>query len=148
MRSKQILEKDKTKKKLYKLNDQSSEWLAELVFMQDEQKFLEHLLSSHFLDLSTEKYYDAAKKLINRLKEVESIGNSTYDTIQVHNKHLATLIESSQLKGKKEFKKEHKQIEKDFDAYILKFNYCKKKIFKIIKDIMKVQKQKLLIKEQ
>ena len=148
MKSKHILEKDKTKRKLYKLNKQSSAWLTELEFMQDEQKFLEHLLSSHFLDLSTEKYYDAAKKLISKLKEVESIGNSTFDTIQTHNKHLATLIESLQLKGKKEFKKEHKQIEKDFDTYVLKFKYCKKKIFKIIKDIMKAQKQKLLIKEQ
>ncbi|MEN8124288.1 MAG: hypothetical protein ABFR32_04095 [Bacteroidota bacterium] len=147
MKSKQILGKEKMTKKLYKLNNQSSEWLADLEFMQDEQKFLEHLLSSHFLDLSTEKYYDAAKKLISKLKDVETMGNSIYETLQIHNKHLATLIESLQLKGKKEFKKEHKQIEKDFETYVLKFKYVKKKIFGIIKDIMKIQKQKLLIKE-
>jgi len=147
MKSKQILEKAKLTKKLYKLNDQSSEWLTELEFMQDEQKFLEHLLSSHVLDLSTEKYYGETNKLISKLKDVENMGNSIFDTIQIHNKHLATLIESSLLKGKKEFKKEHKEIEIDFETYVLKFKYVKKKIFGIIKDIMKVQKQKLLIKE-
>lgn len=148
MKSIENLEKEKIKKKLYKLNDQTSEWLTELEFIQDEQIFLEHLLSSHFLDLSTEKFYNTAKKVINNLKDVEKTGNSISDTIQIHNKHLATLIESLRLKGEKEFKKEHKKIKQDFETYVLKFKYVKKKIFKIIKDIMKIQKQKLLIQQQ
>jgi len=41
------------------------------------------------------------------------------------------LIESLQLKGKKEFKKEHKQIKKDFDTYVLKSNIVKRKFLRL-----------------
>lgn len=148
MLSEDITKREKIKKKLFKLHDQSATWMSEMEFMKDEQIFLEHLLSAHFLDLSTAKLYDPARKLIKKLMDVEKMGNELFDTIQLHNKHLSTLIESSKFKGKKGYKKEHKKIEKDFDTYVLNFKYVKKKIFKIIKDIMKNNKQKLLIKKE
>ncbi len=141
-------EKEKFRKTLFKASSENEKWMSELEFMQDEQKFLEHLLSSHFLDLSTDKYYEPTKKLIQKLKNVEKMSNELSDLLQTHNKHLATLIESLQLKGKKEFKKEHKRIKSEFDHYSLNLKYVKKKIFSMIKDIMKSHKQKLLIAEE
>ena len=136
------------KKKLYKLHDQTMQWLNELEFLQDEQKFLENLLISHFLDLSTPNLYEPTKKVIKKLKEAEKKGIELYDIIQTHNKHLATLMESLHLNGNKEFKKEHKQVKNDLNIYILNFKQVKKKIFEMIKKIMKLNKQKLLLEEQ
>lgn len=148
MLSEDITKREKIKKKLSKLHEQSTSWMSDLEFMKDEQIFLEHLLSTHFLDLSKSKLYEPTRKLIKKLKDVEKMGRDLFDKIQLHNKHLSTLIESSKYKGKKGFKKEHRHIEKDFETYELNFKYVKKKIFNMIKDIMKNHKQKLLIKKE
>jgi hypothetical protein len=142
------LKKDKVKKKLFKFHNETTKWLNELEFIQDEQIFLENLLSSHFLDLSKPKLYDSTRKLIKKLKGVENMTNELSDTLQIHNKHIATLTESLQSKGKKGLRKEHKKIKKDFEVYQLNFKYVKRKIFSNIKEIMKAHKQKLLISNQ
>ncbi|MEN8185863.1 MAG: hypothetical protein ABFR05_01905 [Bacteroidota bacterium] len=142
------LEKEKFKKYLFKLQRQSNKWVEELDFIEDEQLFLEHLLSAHFLDLSSKELYEPAKKLIQKLKDVEKMNNELSIEIQTHHKHLATLVESLQVNARNEIRKEQKRIKKDFAAFELKFRYVKKKIFKMIKDIMKDNKQKLLLKNQ
>ena len=132
-------------KKYYELHDQSVQWINEVQFMTDEQVFLEHLLSSHFLELSSSKLYETTKRLIRKLKEVESLGNDLMDKIQLHNKHVGTIIENFNKEYQVNVDREHQSIKKDLDSYLLKFRYIKKKIFGIIKSIMKEHKQKLLI---
>jgi len=132
-------------RKLYELHDQSVEWINEIQFMSDEKVFLEHLLSAHFLDLSSPKLLDTTQKLIRKLNEVGALGNDLMDKIQLHNKHLGSLIESPKKLSEVDLVMEHKSIKKDLDSYVLKFRYVKKKIFNIIKEIMKVHKRKLLI---
>jgi len=132
-------------KKYYELHDQSVQWINEIQFMNDEQVFLEHLLSSHFLELSSSKLYETTKRLIRKLKEVEVLGNDLMDKIQLHNKHVGTIIENFNKEYQVNVDREHQSIKKDLDSYLLKFRYIKKKIFGIIKSIMKEHKQKLLI---
>ena len=132
-------------KNYYELHDQSVQWINEIQFMTDEQVFLEHLLSSHFLELSSSKLYETTKRLIRKLKEVESLGNDLMDRIQLHNKHVGTIIENFNKEYQVNVDREHQSIKKDLDSYLLKFRYIKKKIFGIIKSIMKEHKQKLLI---
>ena len=132
-------------KKYYELHDQSVQWINEIQFMTDEQVFLEHLLSSHFLELSSSKLYETTKRLIRKLKEVEVLGNDLMDKIQLHNKHVGTIIENFNKEYQVNVDREHQSIKKDLDSYLLKFRYIKKKIFGIIKSIMKEHKQKLLI---
>lgn len=141
-------EKEKFRKYLEKANKDNETWMEDVEFMQDEQRFLEHLLSTHFLDLSTEKYYEPTKKLIHKLKDVEKMSVDFMEMLHTHNKHLATLIESLQLDGKKDFKKEHSKLREEFISYATRLKYVKKKIFAMIKDIMKTHKQKLLISER
>ena len=132
-------------KKYYELHDQSVQWINEIQFMTDEQVFLEHLLSSHFLELSSSKLYETTKRLIKKLKEVESLGNDLKGKIQLHNKHVGTIIENFNKEYQVNVDRERQSIKKDLDSYLLKFRYIKKKIFGIIKSIMKEHKQKRLI---
>jgi len=136
---------EKTSSKLYVLHESSVSWINELEFMNDEQKFLEHLLSTHFLDLSAEKLYETTRKLIRKLKEVENLGVELTQEIQAHNKQIASVLEGDQNILEKDLINGHNMIQKDFDSYVLKFRYVKKKIFGIIKEIMINHKQKLLI---
>ena len=130
---------------MYLLHDDSLKWITELDFIADEQAFLENLLSSHFLELSSSDHYEATRKLIKKLKEVEKSGRELIDTIQLHNKHMATMIESKQLEYDENLEAEHERIQLDFDNYLVKFKFVKKKIFNMIKQIMLDHKQKLLI---
>lgn len=132
-------------KKYYELHDQSVTWINEIQFMADEQVFLEHLLSSHFLELSSSKLYETTKKLVRKLKEVETIGNDLMDKIQIHNSHLSVIIENFNEEDQLAIDREHISIKKDLDDYLLKFRYVKKKIFGIIKEILKDHKKKRLI---
>jgi len=130
---------------LYGFHDDSAAWINELEFMNDEQMFLEHLLSTHFLDLSTEKLYETTRKLIRKLKEVEHMGIELTHEIQLHHKKIASVLEDENIRVEKELYHSNKMILKDFESYVLKFRYVKKKIFGIIKEIMINHKQKLLI---
>ena len=94
-------------KNIYLLHDSSLKWITELDFINDEQAFLENLLSSHFLELSSSDHYEATRKLIKKLKEVEKSGSDLIDTIELHNKHMATLIESKQLEYDQKLELEH-----------------------------------------
>ncbi len=136
---------EKTSSKLYGLHESSVSWINELEFMNDEQKFLEHLLSTHFLDLSAEKLYETTRKLIRKLKEVENMGVELTKEIQIHNKKIAAVLEGDYKIREKDLINGHDMIQKDFESYVLKFRYVKKKIFGIIKEIMVNHKQKLLI---
>ncbi len=130
---------------MYSLHDSSVSWINELEFIKDEQVFLEHLLSTHFLDLSTEKLYETTRKLIRKLKEVEHMGVELTQEIQLYNKKIAEVLEEDNKPLEKTLDKSHTMIQNDFESYVLKFRYVKKKIFGIIKEIMVHHKQKLLL---
>lgn len=136
---------ENSKKILYDLHESSLAWINELEFINDEQVFLEHLLSTHFLELSTEKLYETTRKLIRKLKDSERMGTELTQEIHHHNKEIARVLENETKIEKKEVINSHLMIERDFETYLLKFKYVKKKIFGIIKEIMVLNKQKLLL---
>ena len=138
----------KNKKKLLKLRREILQWTNELAFIKDERIFLEHLLGSHFLALSTPKLYEPTKELIKELKKSENRRDELLVTIKIHKKRIAILIEDMDLLEKLEIKNEHSKIKVEFVNYIRDFKKVKKNIFDMIKEIMKKDKQKFLIKKQ
>ena len=131
--------------KVVGLHDCSLVWINDLEFMNDEQIFLEHLLSTHFLDLRSEKLYETTRKLIRKLKEVEHMGVELNKEIMLHNKKIPLVLEANNKQLEHDLYNTQRAIQKDFESYVLKFNYVKKKIFRIIKEIMINHKQKLLL---
>lgn len=148
MKSNKDLKIEDAKNIVFKFHDQCSQWLLELEFIEDEQKFLENLLSSHFLDLSSKKLYEPAKKIIQKLKDAEKSGDELLHAVQVYKNNLAKLMETAESKIEKEVMRDHIKIEKQFENYILKFKHVKRKVFGTIKEIMKAHKQKLLLEKQ
>ena len=132
-------------KELYHLHEETANWLSEMEFMKDEQMFLEHLLSTHFLDLSSSKLYEPTRKLIRRLKEVEALGTEIVEITRKHDENIGVMLENKRASRTSKLLTEHEKIKIDYDNYTLKFRYVKKKIFALIKDIMIQHKQKLLI---
>ncbi|MDN3641201.1 hypothetical protein QWY87_00705 [Lutimonas halocynthiae] len=133
---------------LYELHETSVARMNELEFMKDEQSFLEHLLSSHFLELSAPDLYDTTRKLIKKLKEVEHLGSDLMTEVQLFNKQIANSLDDKKTNIISDSLKKQRIIQTDFENYSLKFRYVKKKIFGLVKDIMIAHKQKLLINKQ
>jgi len=139
---------EKNKKKLLKFRKEVLQWTNELEFVEDERIFLEHLLGSHFLALSTPKLYEPTKELIKELKNVENRRDELLVTIKIHKKRIVILIENIGLLEKLEIKNEHNKIKIEFENYMRDFKKAKKDIFDMIKEIMRKDKQKFLIKKQ
>jgi len=148
MRTTADFKEEKNKIKLFKSRKESLQWINELEFIKDDRIFLEHLLGSHFLALSTPKLYEPTKELINDLKKVENKRLELLVTIKIHKKRIVTLIESIESTEKLEFKNEHSKIKKEFEKYVLNFKKVKKDIFDMIKEILKKDKLKFLIEKQ
>ncbi|MGI9531892.1 hypothetical protein [Lutimonas sp.] len=133
-------------KTMYELHELSINYMRELEFMQDEQSFLEHLLSSHFLELSSEELFETTRKLIKKLKEVEGMGVELIDELTIFDQWMASSVHDEKDQSTTEISRKLRFFQKDFNHYVLKFKYVKKKIFSLIKEIMKSHKQKLLLK--
>ena len=139
-------DKEKNKEILLKFRKEILKWINELEFLQYERTFIEHLLGSHFLAISTPKLYQPTKELIKELKKVEYRGDELFVTVRIHKKRIASLIESSGPIDKLEI--EHNRIKIEFRNYVINFKEVKKNIFDMIKKIMKKDKQKFIIKNQ
>ena len=133
---------------LYELHEASLSRMNELEFMKDEQSFLEHLLSSHFLELSAQDLYEPTRKLIKKLKEVEHLGLDLITEVQLFNKQIAHSLDDKKANINIDPFQNQRIIQTDFENYSLKFRYVKKKIFGLIKEIMITHKQKLLINKE
>lgn len=138
--------KDKIKT-IHELHEASITCMNELEFIKDEQSFLEHLLSSHFLELSSEELYETTRSLIKKLKEVEHFGAQLIDDLKVFDKQIANSLEERKENNKIDLFKKLRCIQTDFESYSLKFRYVKKKLFGLIKEILLAHKQKLLIEK-
>jgi len=133
---------------LYELHEAYAVRMNELEFMKDEQSFLEHLLSSHFLELSAEELFETTRKLIKKLKEVEHLGVDLMKEVQLFNKQIAHSLDDRKSNIDIDPFQKQRIIQTDFENYSLKFRYVKKKIFGLIKEIMIAHKQKLLINKE
>lgn len=120
-------------------------WMNELQFMEDEQNFLEHLLSQHFLELSSATLYSNTRKIIRKLQETKIFGTNLIDQVHLHNKQLATLMTREDPTISEAIENQHESLQKDLDFHVVKVKYLKKKLFSIIKDILKQHKKKLLL---
>ena len=129
---------------LVHLHEEVTAWIKELEFVQDEHEFLTHLLSAHFLELSSKDSYEAAKKKIQLLGEMNTRREELIDFINKYDKKIASLTESNQPEGLYAILKEHTAMKSDVESFVLNFKYLKKKIFRVIKDILKSQKQLLI----
>jgi hypothetical protein len=129
---------------LVHLHEEVTEWIKELEFIQDEYDFLTHLLSSHFLELSSKDSYEAAKKKIQLLGDMNTRREELSEFINTYDKKIATLTETNHPEGLYGILKEHTAMKSDVESFVLNFKYLKKKIFRVIKDILKSQKQLLI----
>ena len=144
--------KTKIKKKWYgklksidEIHNDSRTWLSEIHFVNDEIRFLEHLLSSNYIDFLDAGLQEKIEVLITNLSGEKKKGNSLYKLIKHHERILSDLIDTKSVTSNKHYLQTHENLERNIDIYFSKYKEIKKQIFEIVEIVMRKKEIKKLL---
>jgi hypothetical protein len=121
-------------------------WLSELNFIKDENLFFDDLIKSYTLQLIEAKHFNEGKVITDELKEIKKETNRILEVVTMHEKALQILVDGiDQIKEEEAYRKEHLRLIIDVSNFQKKHREIKKRIFKLIKNILKEGKQKRLL---
>lgn len=128
------------------LHVESLNWISELRFIKDEQRFLDDLLKTYTLQLLENEQFPESKKIIGRLSKIEKDGEKLLKKIINHENELLILVDGiDQLKEEKHYRFLHSTHLLQVTNYFNDYKDIKKDIFEVVKSIMKQEKQKRLL---
>lgn len=132
-------------KSIQELHNDSMLWISEINFINDEVRFLEHLLSAKYIDCLAAGLYKKIEELVHKLKEQKKVGDTLKIVIKEQEVILTDLIKRNNVLSNKNFLENHKKLELEVSYYIKKYKRLKKQIFDIVENVMKQKVQKKLI---
>ncbi|APZ45475.1 hypothetical protein BW723_03805 [Polaribacter reichenbachii] len=128
------------------MHHNSKEWLSELEFVRDEHLFFKNLISSFTLQLIDKKNFAESKKLIKKLNISILENEELFNLIKNHENNLEIIIdEINQIEKETAYKTEHLELRFSIKKFLENYKELKVRLFNIIKDIKKTEKQKYLI---
>lgn len=124
----------------------SRNWLSELRFIKDEQRFFENLIKSYTLQLIDSEHFSESKLLIDKLSTLRMKNKAFIETVKTHENELLIMVDGiDQLKKEEAYKAKHREIAIDINKYFKDYRNLKKRLFETIENIMKHEKQKRLL---
>lgn len=124
----------------------SRNWLSELQFIKDEQKFLEDLIKSYTLQLIDSKNFSNSQEIVDILKKLEKRNKSLIDEVKTHENKLEIMVDGiDQIEEEEAYKQTHRELIININNYLKDYRKLKTRLFGTIKDIMKSEKQKRLL---
>lgn len=132
-------------KNVEELHSDTTNWISEIDFIADEIRFLEHLLSSNYINCLEAGLYQKIETLVLKMTDEKKVGTTVKEIIQEQEFILSHLIENNTANTNKNYFETHRKLEKEIAFYIKKYKHIKKQIFGIIEDILRKKEQKQLI---
>lgn len=129
-------------KSVEEIHDDSKHWKSEIDFINDELRFLEHLISSHYINFMDSGLKKNIEDFSKKIHSEQKIGNSLYKLINKHEKILSDLIETESVTSNLNYIDTHNQLEKEVRIYFRNHKKLKKTIFSIVEEIIKKKGQK------
>ena len=124
----------------------SKKWLSELQFIRDEQLFFDDLIKSFTLQLIDPKYFTKSKKVISEISKMQKKNDTLIETIKIHENELEIMVDGvDQIKDEINYKNKHRELIQLINEYLKDYQLIKKQLFKIVKIVMKQEKQKRLL---
>lgn len=128
------------------MHEESTRWLSELRFIKDEDHFFEDLIKLFTLQLIDSKNFTKSKELVSQIKRLRIKNAELINAIIIHEKELKIMVDGkNQLKEEALYKEKHRDILIAVKKYFKAYRNLKSQIFKTIKGVMKIEKQKLLL---
>jgi len=132
-------------KSIEEIHNDSKLWLSEIDFIKDEIRFLNHLLSSNYIDFLGAGMRKKIDSLTIKIGDEKRIGNSLYKQIKSHKNILSNLIKTKSVSSNTNYLETHKNFEREIFIYTKKLKKLKRTIFKIVENIMRKKEQKILL---
>ena len=128
------------------LHVESLNWISELKFIKDEQRFLEDLIKSYTIQLLEKQDFSKNREIINHLTKLRKSGESLLKKLINHENELLILVDGiDQIKEEKHYRFLHSTYLLEVTNYFNDYKDIKKEIFSTIKQLMKCEKQKRLL---
>ncbi len=128
------------------LHVESLNWISELKFIKDEQRFLDELLKSYTIQLIENQDFSKNKEIISHLSKLEKNGEELLKKIINHENELLILVDGiDQIKEEKHYRFLHSTYIMQVTNYFNEYKDVKREIFNVVKKIMKHEKQKKLL---
>jgi len=127
------------------LYNDSNLWLSEIEFINHEILFLNHLLSSNYIEFLEVGLSKKIDDLVKRITSEKKIGKTLRKHIKDHKKILFDLIETKSVTSNKNYLETHKKFDREIHVYLRQYKDLKKEIFEIVENRMKKKEQKILL---
>ncbi|PIF00140.1 MAG: hypothetical protein CR994_08005 [Maribacter sp.] len=145
----------KAKKQIYRylewkspeeMHETSLEWISGLRFVKDEQLFLNDLIKSYTLQITSLGLYEESKELVTSISDLELEADKLLKKAIVHENQLSIMLDDvDQPKMEKAYVESHKDMVYIIDTYLVDYRKLKGDLFRFISKILKKEKQKRLL---
>lgn len=111
-------------------------WKSDILFYNDDLRFLHHLVDKYFIWISKKEYMDMVRQIEVGLLELDKKCRELLNRTNEHLHHLAGLIEDPFKYDSHKFRTEHEQLENDIAHFVKEFRNNRKEVFKITEYII------------
>ncbi|MCK0131603.1 hypothetical protein MWU59_08815 [Flavobacteriaceae bacterium F08102] len=111
-------------------------WKSDLLFFNDDLKFMHHLIDKYFLWLSKKENIDQVQEIEVHLLQVDAQCDTLLKKVQKHLEHLAELIDDPFKYDSHQFREDHVQLENDLAQFVKDYRKNRAEIFAITEHIM------------
>lgn len=128
------------------MHAESVQWISELKFAKDEQLFLNDLVRNYTLQLTKGEVFKKSKEIVEDLSKAEKKAIDLMKKVQAHENQLDIMTDDiDQLPMEKAYIQTHKNLFSEIAHYSANYRELKTKLFNLLSEIMKNQKQHRLL---
>ncbi len=128
------------------LHEDTMGCISQLEFFNDELDFLSHLIKEYTFELTRGEVFKESKAIVGRLIAQQIELQPLIAQLQIHRNNLQLLMDDVDVSNEvKDYKTEHYELMTKAIGYNTRFKKLKKETFKLISNVMKLNKQKRLL---
>tara|TARA_R110001583_G_scaffold36546_2_gene120345 strand:+ start:3867 stop:4310 length:444 start_codon:yes stop_codon:yes gene_type:complete len=128
------------------MHQTSLDWISELKFVKDEQMFLNDLVKSYTLQITSSGMYDESRELVTAISNSEVEVEKLLKKAKIHENQLSIMVDDiDQPKMEKAYTESHRDMIFAIDNYLADYRKLKGSLFQMISKVMKKEKQKRLL---
>ncbi|MGF1555233.1 hypothetical protein [Paucihalobacter sp.] len=123
------------------LNSINKNWLSELQFIKDEQRFFNQLLVDNSAQMTAASNYSKSKELLEKLAKSATKTLHLITIVEKHLKDLIILVDGKdQLEAENDFKRVQTKLDDDITDHVVQYKALKKELFKHTMKVCKSNK--------
>lgn len=127
------------------LHKESMEWLSQLIFIRDEQKFLAKLLQDYMLGSMDAGLFETMALIVESLKKSKIELTKLLKRVQSHHGQLQVMVDDIESNAMEEkYLDTHSGLAQQIVDFSQTYKNCKARVFDAVTKVWRMRKQKKL----